>query len=69
MMFFWKFGVIINYKVNIRILKLETLLKYKEWIDLDTAWDLDFSNDSVFCCTMIIGLIESMNGKARDFLH
>ena len=39
------------------------LEKLKEWISQEEAWERDLNTDSVTCCTMMIGLIESMTGN------
>lgn len=40
----------------------EMLEKLKGWTSLENAWERDLTSDSVFCCSMMIGLIDSVTG-------
>lgn len=41
----------------------ETLEKIKGWISQENAWERDLTSDSVVCCTMMVGLINSITGN------
>lgn len=44
----------------------ESLEKLKGWISLENAWERDLTSDSVICCTMMIGLIDSIIGSVKS---